>query len=69
MAPSANPAMTSLAQCARTTTRVTERPTASAWIARRGPTGKAPAADAKAPMCKAWPEGKASSRLPEKEMP
>ena len=69
MAPSANPATTSLAQCASTTTRVSESPTASARIARRGPAGNVPAADASAPMCSAWPEGKASSRLPEKEMP
>lgn len=69
MAPSANPATTSLAQCAKTATLVSERPTANARIALRGPAGKAPAADASAPMCSAWPEGKASSRLPEKEIP
>ena len=69
MAPSANPATTSLAQWAKTTTRVSESPTANARTARRGPAGSVPAAEASAPMCSAWPEGKASSRLPEKEMP
>jgi hypothetical protein len=67
--PTANPATTSLAQCARTATRVSERPTARVRTTRRGPTGRAPAADASAPMCRAWPEGKASSRLPENEIP
>ena len=49
--------------------RVRDSPTASARIARRGPAGNAPAADAKAPMCSAWPEGKASLRLPENGTP
>jgi hypothetical protein len=34
-----------------------------------GLAGSVPAAEASAPMCSAWPEGKASSRLPEKETP
>jgi hypothetical protein len=49
--------------------RVSERPTASARIARRGPAGNVPAADASAPICSACPAGKASFRLPENEVP
>ena len=68
-APSANPATTSLAQCARSTMRVNERPTASARIARRGRAGNAPAADASAPMCNAWPEGKAEPKTASAQEP
>lgn len=43
--------------------------TATVRTIRRGPGVSAPAADASAPMCNAWPDGNASSRLPEKDMP
>ena len=69
MAPRANPATTSLAQCARTTTRVSESPIANARIAQRGRVRNVPAAEASAPMCNAWPDRNASSRPPEKEIP
>lgn len=49
--------------------RVSVSPTAITRIARRRPADNALGADASAPMCSAWPEGKASFRLPESGMP
>jgi len=68
-APTTRPAATSLAQCASRTTRVATNPAPMLQITLRCFTGSVLAAEASAPMCTAWPDGNASSRLPEKGTP
>src|SRR5690242_16353942 len=68
-APAAKPAATSLAQCASSRMRVAESVMASPRAIHRCDGGNRLAAEASAPMCRAWPEGKASRELPEKGTP
>ena len=67
--PSAKPASTSLAQCASRTTRVEAitqpRPQAAGPRCRSSRVTAA----ATAPICTAWPDGKASYGLPERGIP
>ena len=67
--PMARPAATSLAQCASNTIRVRTSPAPSDQSRLRFPRGSTVAADASGPICMAWRDGKASSRLPEKGTP
>jgi hypothetical protein len=68
-APTARPATTSLVQCARSTIRVNTNPPPTAQTAFRRAGGNSVAAEAKAPIWTACPDGKASSRLPESGIP
>jgi hypothetical protein len=63
------PAATSLVQCANSTILVKTNPAPIAHSVLRCREGSALAADASAPICTAWPDGKASSRFPESGTP
>src|SRR5579871_707738 len=67
--PAHSPITTSLAQCASRTTRVKARAVPPSQIHGVTLGSIHAAADATAPICIAWPEGNASSRLPDLGMP
>ena len=62
-------AATSLVQCANSTILVKTNPAPIAHSVLRCREGRTLAADASAPTCTAWPDGKASSRFPESGTP
>ena len=68
-APTMRPAATSLVQCANSTILVKTSPAPIAHSVLHCRQGRTLAADARAPICAAWPDGKASSRFPESGTP
>src|SRR6266576_2085664 len=67
--PNPRPASTSVNQCANRMTRVATRIVPPTQARFRSLEGSSVAADARAPTCKAWPDGNESADFPDKGTP